>query len=85
MTATTYELEVTWPITSPDMPLDQLKTQARHDLRVTLARHRLQRAGNTILAVTHGHQPTLTARLIVTGPPGLAGPIEATPAQGVAV
>lgn len=82
MSATTYDLELTWPITDPAMSLGDLKAQAAADLRATLAHHGLQRAGNPLFAVTHGATPAITIRVLVTGHPHIApGPIEATQAH----
>ena len=78
----TYDLELTWPITDPDMSLGDLKAQAAADLKATLAHHGLQRAGHPLFAVTHGAAPAVTVRLLVTGHPAIdAGPIEATQAH----
>lgn len=77
----TYELEIAWPITDPDAPLGDLKAQAHGDLTATLATRGLHRAGNPLFAVTHGARPAVTARLLVTGPAGMAGPIHASQVQ----
>lgn len=78
MSATTYDLELTWPITNPEtVSLRRLRAEADASLTATLATHHLAPTSRAVWDVRHGHQPTIAARLTVTGPRGLPQQIEA--------
>lgn len=78
MSATTYNLELTWPIASPEtVSLRRLRAEADASLTATLATYRLTPTSRAVWDVRHGHQPTIAARLTVTGPRGLPRHIEA--------
>lgn len=81
---TTYDLELAWPITDPEsVSLRSLRAEANASLAATLTHHQLTPTTRAVWDVRHGHQPTIAARLTVTGPHGLPQRIEAAvgPAQ----
>ena len=60
---TTYVM--VWPIDDPDMPITDLKAEARADLRAALAHAGLEPVRPVVLTVQHGQCPELRATVRV--------------------
>ena len=61
----THTYKVTWPITNPDMPLNELRAEAIDCLRLTAATHGWTYTSIPTLHIKHGAKPELSATVNV--------------------